>query len=43
MSFLAAFSRYISALAPKFCTKNARIKVDEIDGRKKRKIFGLHI
>ncbi len=22
-----------SALAPKFCTKNARVNVDEIDGR----------
>ncbi len=27
-----AFSRYVSALAPKFCTKNARVNVDEIDG-----------
>jgi len=32
-SFLAAFSRYISALAPKFCTNKARANVDEIDGR----------
>ncbi len=30
--FLAAFSRYVSALAPKFCTKNACVNVDEIDG-----------
>ncbi len=28
-----AFSRYVLALAPKFCTKNARVNVDEIDGR----------
>jgi len=35
-SFLAAFSRYVSALAPKFGTKNARINVDEIDATKDR-------
>jgi len=29
--FLAAFSRYVSALAPKFCMKNAGVNVDEID------------
>jgi hypothetical protein len=34
MSFLAAFSRYVSALAPKFRTKNANVNVDEIDGRR---------
>jgi len=34
-SFLAAFSRYVSALAPKFRTKDARVNVDEIDGREK--------
>jgi len=33
-SFLAAFSRYVSALAPKFRTKNASVNVDEIDGRR---------
>ncbi len=33
MSFLAAFSSYISALAPKFCTKNAGVNVDKIDTR----------
>jgi len=32
-SFLAAFSSYVLALAPKFCTKNTRVNVDEIDGR----------
>jgi hypothetical protein len=26
-----SFSSYVSALAPKFCTKNARVNVDEID------------
>jgi len=31
-SFWAAFSRYVSALVPKFCTKNACVNVDEIDG-----------
>jgi len=31
-SFLAAFSSCVLALAPKFCTKNARVNVDEIDG-----------
>jgi len=30
---LAAFSSYILALAPKFCTKNAGVNIDEIDGR----------
>ncbi len=28
-----SFSSYILALAPKFCTKDARVNVDEIDGR----------
>jgi len=28
----AAFSSYVLALVPKFCTKNARVNVDEIDG-----------
>ncbi len=28
-----SFSSYILALAPKFCTKNALVNVDEIDGR----------
>jgi len=27
----AAFSSYVPALAPQFCTKNARVNVDEID------------
>jgi len=31
MSFLAAFFKFVSALAPKFCMKNARVNVDEID------------
>jgi hypothetical protein len=31
-SFLAAFSRYVSALASKLCTKNEPLNVDEIDG-----------
>jgi len=26
-----SFSRYVSALAPKFCSKNARVNVDEIE------------
>jgi len=30
---LQLFAGYISALAPKFCTKNARVNVDEIDTR----------
>ncbi len=29
----ASFSSYVSALAPKFCTKNVRVNVDEIDTR----------
>jgi len=32
-SFFGSFSSYVSALAPKFCTKNARVNVDEIDTR----------
>ncbi len=31
--FLAAFSSYILALAPKFRTKNTCVNVDEIKGR----------
>ncbi len=30
---MAAFSRYVLALAPKFCTNNARVNVDKIDYR----------
>ncbi len=30
-----SFSSYILVLAPKFRTKDARVNVDEIDGRKK--------
>ncbi len=33
-----SFSSYILALAPKFCTKNLRVNVDEIDGR-----FGIMV
>jgi len=29
----ADFSSYVSALAPKFCTENARVNVDEIESR----------
>jgi hypothetical protein len=29
-----SFSNYVLALAPKFHTKNARVNVDEIDGRR---------
>jgi len=41
-----SFFSYVSALAPKFCTKNARVNVDEIDGwrqfYKKMKLKGLN-
>jgi len=30
-SFFGSFSSYVSALAPKFHTKNARVNIDEID------------
>jgi len=41
--FLAAFSRYVSALAPKFRMKNACVNVDEIDGRLTKTFFSKRV
>jgi hypothetical protein len=41
-----SFSSYVLALAPKFCTKNARVNLDEIDTsilalKSRKAIWGL--
>jgi len=38
-SYERPFSRYVLALAPKFCTKNTRVYVDEIDPWGRRKLM----
>ncbi len=38
-----SFSGYVSALAPKFRTKNVRVNVDEIDTRRWTKIVKIRL
>ncbi len=37
-----SFSNYVLALVPKFRTKNARVNVDEIDGRGRFQQYFMH-